>query len=86
MTLLLLSTMLLVFLRAFQTQNVIHRHYWMAGATSYLMAVGEVAVVLGVVDTGWAAVPWVGTGGAVGVVASMYVHKKYFQIEKWDKI
>ena len=58
----------------------------MAGATSYLMAVGEVAVVLGVVDTGWSAVPWVGTGGAIGVVASMYIHKKYFQIEKWDKI
>jgi hypothetical protein len=85
MVILLLSTLLLVFLRAFQTQNVIHSHYWMAGATSYLMAIGEVAVVLGVVNAGWDAVPWVGTGGAIGVTLSMYVHKRWFQIEKWTK-
>lgn len=85
MFVLLLSTLLLVFLRSFQTQNVIHRHYWMAGATSYLMAIGEVAVVLGVVNAGWGAVPWVGTGGAIGVTLSMYVHKRWFQIEKWNK-
>jgi hypothetical protein len=77
--LLLFSTMLLVFLRAFQTQNVIHGHYLMAGVTSYFMAAGEVAVVLGVVQLGWQAVPWVGTGGAVGVTLSMYVHKRWIQ-------
>jgi len=57
----------------------------MAGATSYLMAVGEIAVVLGVVDKGWPSIPWVGTGGAIGVTLSMYVHKKWFQIDKWSE-
>lgn len=85
MFLLMLSTFILVFLRAFQTQNVIHRHYYFAGATSYLMAGAEVAVVLGVVSSGWSAVLWIGTGGALGVTASMFVHKKYLQVENWNK-
>jgi hypothetical protein len=85
MILLMLSTFVLVFLRAFQTQNVIHRHYYFAGATSFLMAGAEVAVVLGVVSTGWAAVPWIGTGGALGVTASMFLHKKYLQVENWNQ-
>jgi hypothetical protein len=71
-----------VFLRAFQTQNVIGGHFLTAAGTSYLMAVGEVAVVLFVVDEGWASIPWVGTGGAIGVTLSMYIHKKWFK----DKI
>ena len=80
MTLLMLSTFVLVFLRAFQTQNVIHRHYYFAGVTSFLMAGAEVAVVLGVVSSGWAAVPWIGAGGALGVTTSMFLHKKYLQV------
>jgi len=43
------------------------------------MAIGEVAVVLFVVDKGWASIPWVGTGGAIGVVLAMYVHRKHLQ-------
>jgi len=70
--------MFLVFLRAFQTQNVIHRHYVPAILTSYLMAIGEVAVVLYVVEIGWTAIPWIGTGGAIGVTLSMYIHNKWF--------
>jgi uncharacterized membrane protein len=75
---LLLATVLLVFLRAFQTQNVIHKHYMSAVGTSYLMAIGEVTLVLMVVDIGWTAIPWIGTGGAIGVTLSMYVHNKCF--------
>lgn len=81
MLLLLISTMFLVFLRAFQTQNVIHKHYISAIGTSYLMALGEVAIVLYVVEVGWPAVPWIGTGGAIGVTLSMYVHNKCFKKE-----
>ena len=75
---LLLATVLLAFLRAFQTQNVIHKHYMSAVGTSYLMAIGEVTLVLMVVDIGWTAIPWIGTGGAIGVTLSMYVHNKCF--------
>jgi uncharacterized membrane protein len=77
--LLLFATMLLVFLRAFQTQNVIHKHYLSAVGTSYLMAIGEVTLVLMVVEIGWTAIPWIGTGGALGVTLSMYVHERCFK-------
>ena len=79
MILLLLATVLLVFLRAFQTQNVIHKHYLSAVGTSYLMAIGEVTLVLMVVEIGWSAIPWIGTGGALGVTLSMYVHERCFK-------
>lgn len=76
---LLFSTFILVFMRAIQQQNVIHRHYIMAAFTSYMIAVGEVAVVFNVAQVGWPAIPWVGTGGALGVTLSMYVHKRWIQ-------
>ena len=79
MIVLLFATMFLVFLRAFQTQNVIHKHYMTAVGTSYLMAIGEVAMVLYVVEIGWSAIPWIGTGGAIGVTLSMYLHGKCFK-------
>ena len=79
MILLTFGTICLVFLRAFQTQNVIGRHYRTAIITSYLMAIGEVAVVLFVVDYGWESIPWVGTGGAIGVTLSMYYHNKWLK-------
>jgi len=75
----LLVTFCLVFLRAFQQQNVIHSYYVWAAATSYMIAMAEVAMVLWVVATGWAAVPYVGTGGALGVVAAMITHKKFLR-------
>lgn len=81
---LMTTTACLVFLRAFQTQNVIHRHYYWAMMTSCLMAFAEVAVVLGVVDAGWSSVLWVGTGGAIGVSLSMFAHKRLVQCqERW---
>ena len=71
----LIATFGLVYLRAIQQQNVIHGHYWFAVGTSYAMALAEVAMVLVVVETGWPAVPWVGTGGALGVTAAMASHR-----------
>lgn len=79
----LAATFLLVFLRAIQQQNVIHGHYMLAAITPYAIAVGEVATVLWVVDTGWSAIPWVGTGGALGVTAGMWVHRKWRGL--WDR-
>ena len=75
--LIIAATFALVFLRAIQQQNVIHGHYLAAAITPYLIAVAEVASVLLVVNTGWSAIPFVGTGGAIGVTSAMYVHRKF---------
>ena len=74
----LIASFSIVFLRAMQQQNVIHGRYKSDALTSYLIALAEVGVVLIVVQKGWPAVPWVGTGGAIGVVLAMYVHRKFF--------
>ncbi len=74
---LLFSTFGLVFMRAIQQQNVIHRNYKMAAITPFAIAVFEVATVLFVVDVGWPAVPWVGTGGALGVTFAMWFHSRF---------
>lgn len=78
----ILATFALVFLRAIQQQNVIGGHYWMAAITPYAIAVAEVASVLLVVAKGWPAIPYVGTGGALGVTSAMYLHRKHFGVFK----
>jgi len=75
---LVIATAALVFLRAIQQQNVIHGHYVMAAVTPFGIAAAEVAMVLFVVDTGWSSIPYVGTGGAIGVVAGMAAHRRIF--------
>jgi len=74
----LIATAALVFLRAFQQQNVMGGHYAAAIITSYLMAIAEIGVVLSVVEFGWIAVPWIGTGGAIGVIGAMLAHRRMF--------
>lgn len=76
MMLLGLATCMLVFLRAWQQQNVIHKYYYWAAATSYGIALADVMVIVGVAEYGLPAVPYVGTGGAIGVVSAMLLHKK----------
>ena len=71
-----IATFALVFLRAIQQQNVIHGQYMLAAITPFAIAVAEVASVVWVVQTGWAAVPWVGMGGALGVTSAMFLHRK----------
>jgi hypothetical protein len=73
----LIATFFLVFLRGIQQQNVIHGQYIAAAITPFLIATAEVASVLMVVQTGWTAIPWVGTGGALGVTAAMWTHRKF---------
>jgi hypothetical protein len=74
-----LASFIGIFLRAFQQQNVVGAHYRSAALTSYGLAVSDVATI-GLISThGWHMVPWIGTGAAVGVVASMYVHRKLFK-------
>ena len=72
----LIASFCIVFLKAMQQQHVIHRHFYWAAVTSYGLAVCEVAVLLIVIDKGWPAVPWIGTGGAMGVTLAMWTHGK----------
>lgn len=72
----LLATAGLVFMRAVQQLNVMHGHYVLAAITPYFIACGEVASVLYVVHIGWSAIPFAGTGGAIGVTAAMVLHKR----------
>lgn len=82
----LLATFALVFLRAIQQQNVIHGQYIMAAVTPYAIACAEVASVLLVVHTGWWAIPWVGTGGALGVTSAMWVHRRMRNSAGWRQV
>jgi len=75
--LLILSAFILVALRAFQSQNVVHGYYWWAAVTSYALAFGEIALILYVVQQGWSSAIFVGTGGALGVTFAMFVHRRY---------
>lgn len=70
------ATFALVFLRAMQQQHVIGGHYIAAALTPFAIACAEVASVLYVVSIGWAAVPFVGAGGAFGVTLAMYVYRR----------
>ena len=71
-----LFSAVLVFARAWQQQNVIHGYFGWAIATSYALAIYEVFVVASVAKVGLTAIPYVGTGGAVGVVMAMLTHKR----------
>jgi hypothetical protein len=76
MILLSCAVFITVFGRAIQQQNVIGGHYLAASLTPYLIAIGDVGTVLYTVQTGWAAIPWAGTGGAFGAVSAMWLHRK----------
>ena len=71
----LLATAALVFLRAVQQLNVVHSLYLPAAVTSYLIAAAEIGVILSIVDQGWSAVVYIGTGGAIGVTLAMTFHR-----------
>jgi len=72
----LAATALLVFGRAIQQQNVIHGHYVAAALTPYLIAAGEIAVIGAIVVDGWSSWAWIGTGGGIGAVAAMWIHRR----------
>ena len=65
-----------VFLLGFQQKNVIHDKYWGAIFTSFLISVSQFTIYREVV----AASPWdwiyMGIGGALGIVSSMYIHNR----------
>ncbi len=76
------ATSALVFLRAFQQQNVHGGHFISAALTSYLIAAADIGVVLSVIEYGWSAAPWIGTGGAIGVTTAMMTHRRIFRRDR----
>ncbi len=72
----LLATFIAVFGRAIQQLNVVGGHYLAAALTPYLIATGDVAVILLAVHLGWWSIPWAGTGGAIGAVSAMALHRR----------
>jgi len=69
------GTLLLVFGRAIQQQNVIHGHYVAAALTPMLIAAGEIAIVGAIVLDGWSSWPWISAGGGLGAITAMAVHR-----------
>lgn len=74
-----ISSFILVFMKAFQQRNVVANLYVSAFLTSFAVAVGEVGVIVSGLTLGWQAVPYIGGGGAFGVVLAMYIHGKVFK-------
>lgn len=69
------ATMVLVFSRAIQQQNVIGGHYIAAAFTPMLIAAGEIGVIMVVVLDGWQAWPWISAGGGFGAITAMKAHR-----------
>jgi len=78
MIIIFFSAFILVFFRAFQQRNVQHELYIPAVFTSFAIATGDVVVIIGAVKYGYDAIPYIGCGGAIGVVSAMYFHKRIF--------
>lgn len=67
-----------VFLKGFQLKNIQGEHYKTLTLTSYLIALFEVATVTMIVQGGWWIALSAGTGGAAGMLMSIYAHKRLF--------
>lgn len=78
MILIFLSTLIFVFFKALQQQQVVSGMYLRVVPTSFCMAFCEVAILLLVVKAGtmWAFIP-MGTAGALGACAAMWIHRRY---------
>lgn len=72
-----LVSFIAIFLRGFQQKNVIHSKYTMIAITSYLLALTDVAVVSIIVEHGWNTVLAQGSGAALGMLTSIYIHNRW---------
>jgi len=74
-----------VFMRGFQHKNVIGDHKRAVFATSYAIALFDVASIYIIIEGGWAVALTSGTGAAFGMVASMYAHDYLFKKKRKNK-
>lgn len=70
------ASFLMIAAKAFQQLNVVHDRYCAVLPTSALLAAMEVFIIVGVVRTGWIAIPSMALGGGLGCMFSMWLHKK----------
>ena len=71
-----------VFVKIFQTKNVIGDHYKLAFGTSYIVAILDVVTIMFIVEGGWWVALTSGTGAAFGVVTAMKFHDKVVNREE----
>ena len=67
---------LAVFFKGFQQQNTVGGKYKTAFAISYIIAALEVSVITLITVNGYSSILPVGSGGAIGVVLSMYIYRR----------
>lgn len=65
-----------VFSLGFQQQNVIHRHYGAAAATSLLIGVSQIFLWRTLPDASAAQIVATLCGGPVGIVSAMWAHPR----------
>ena len=72
-----LASFVSVFVKIFQTKNVMGDHKRIAFATSYVVAILDVATIKFIVDGGWWIAASSGTGAAFGVITAMWAHDRF---------
>jgi len=65
-----------VFLLGFQQKNVMHDKYIGAIFTSFLISISQFTIYREVVAAGTWDWIYMGIGGALGIVSSMYIHNR----------
>jgi hypothetical protein len=76
------ASLVYVFLRAFQQQTVIQGRYWLVAPVSMAMGWCDVYLIFHIAKTGgwiWLAT---GTGGAIGCMTAMYLHRRFIDGRK----
>ena len=69
------ATFTYVFIRGFQSQNVVGGKYHAAFWFSFMMVAAEVTSITLVVQVGWWSILPMGLGAAAGVLLSMYLYR-----------
>lgn len=71
------STFVLVFLLGFQSLNVNGGHYLAAFLSSFGISLSQLILYKLVPDASWTQVVAYMSGGPIGIVASMYAHRRW---------
>lgn len=78
------AALVYVFLRAFQQQTVVRGLYWLVTPVSMGMGWCDVYLIYHISRTGGAIWIATGSGGAIGCMVAMYLHRRYFRDPKID--
>lgn len=65
-----------VFIKGFQHKNVIGGHHRLIFVTSYVMAMTDILMIGIIVDRGWSICFATGSGAAIGMSLSVWIHDK----------